>query len=137
MKNFFLSRIVAVLITSISLLSCSKDSSLRSPAEPAKNDEINLSQKGLNQGFITGVLSPVPLEAWVTAYGNNGSISQVRPNPAGSFRIENLPGGEYNIVIQYIPDGVSPVDEKYSYHKIGGIRVSGTTGTDLGTVVLQ
>jgi hypothetical protein len=55
----------------------------------------------------------------------------------GGFRIDNLPSGIYTVLLEYISSGSGNTGDNIQYKKMTGIRISGNTLTDLGTIAVQ
>jgi 5-hydroxyisourate hydrolase-like protein (transthyretin family) len=70
-----------------------------------------------------------------------GGGTDIRSNPDGEFRLDNLPTGKYSISIQPPPESdlrAEPVGFDLVDQDVTGILIKATTGTSLsGTVVLE
>jgi hypothetical protein len=138
MKNTILFRLTAIILSSAIFISCSKDSALVPDGSLQTNgNKTSLSQKFAQPGSMRGTLSPAPLEAAITAYGSDGTAYQATASANGDFRLAGLPPGIYNLMIEYISFNPTGPDDKYSYMKMGGIRVSSGIETNLGTITVQ
>jgi len=135
-KNISLSSL-SLLLLGIILISCSKESPVISKQD-AGTVSVNTTDNNstrVNPGnlcTISGVLSPVPLKASITAYNDHYVSEETTMNQDGTFKLNNLPADGYILLIRYVPV-TGPDYLTFEVYKI--IAVAGQN-TDVGVITL-
>lgn len=139
MKKIISLSSLSILFSGIMLISCSKESPVVNKQD-AGTVSINTTTTDNNSArvdpgklsTISGVLSPVPLKASIVAYNDQYVSEETTVNQDGTFKLNNIPAGGYNLMIRYIP--VTGLDYlTFEVYKI--ITVAGQN-TDIGVIVL-
>lgn len=128
-----------LLVLSVIILSCSKDSPVTQDQIQSTTVKNNIATGNSSRlaapkyyGFISGVLTPAPDKASITAFNDNYSY-ETSAQPDGSFVINDLLPGSYSVRIDYVPAG----GNDYFSMTIPKVVVSAGTVTNLGNILLD
>jgi len=125
-----------LLLISVILISCSKESPAISKQEATALTKIttdNSARVNPNMvGTISGVLNPVPLKASVIAYNDHFQSEEAFVNENGAFVINNLPPDGYNLLITYLMEN----DPDYLTFEVHKVLVVARQNTDVGVIDL-
>ena len=129
---------LVLLIVSVVLFSCSKESpgikDQNTSTAIIKNNAASNTSSRLapkHYGFISGVLVPAPAKAMITAFNDDYSF-EVSAEADGSFLLNDVMPGGYNVKIDYVPVG----GNDYFSMTIPKVVVSPGTVTNLGNISL-
>jgi hypothetical protein len=135
-KIISLSSFTSVLLA-LFLFSCSKESPVTSKQNVsavskivADNNSARVNPGSL--GTISGVLSPLPLKASLTAYNDHYVSEETTMNQDGTFKLNNLPPDGYILHINYVSAN-SPDYLSFEFYKI---IVTGGQNTNVGVITL-
>jgi len=129
MKKYFF--IIILLAFAAWITGCSKDSSLV-PNQKAYYKPASTVEKDI--GSIKGSLFPVPSYAVINVKGNSGFGISLKAMSDGSFIVEGLDPGSYNLVITYVVNNAG-----YSYtteYDAGDFQVLGGEVVSAGVIHL-
>ena len=110
MKNIIFLRIFLFLIAIAIFEGCSKESPVHH--ETTENNSTGPDTRiipgngGIQlDGSIAGILNPAGIKAVLVAFNTNYESPENYPDSqTGSFKIDNLPQGIYNLRIEYVPN---------------------------------
>ena len=130
---------LVLLIVSVVLFGCSKES----PGIKDQNTSIAITKDNAasntssrlapkHYGSISGVLVPAPAKASITAFNDEYSF-EITAQPDGSFLLDGVIPGGYNVKIDYVPVG----GDDYLSMTIPKVVVSAGIVTNLGNIFLD
>lgn len=137
MKKTLLRTAAPFLLSAVIITGCSKDSSLKNTSTSLQNAENSGTQRFVGSGSVTGLLSPAPVTATVTAIQSGGYSVTAAADAAGRFHIAGLPDGLYTLLVEYISFDAAANADIIRYKKIVGVRVRSNMDTDLGVIGVQ
>lgn len=138
MKNILLLRIFLFLVVFAISEGCSKETPIQRETQAtnstAPDARIIPGNGGVQlDGSITGIINPSGTKAILVAFNTNYESPENYPDPqTGSFRIDNLPQGVYNLRIDYVLN----TSDVYYTLIIRDIKVSGKIETNIGIINL-
>jgi hypothetical protein len=136
MKTTTLLRAFAFFIALAIFAGCTKDN-LSVPANDNFAKSIKISETDLpvaDVGSIKGTLYPAPSIVSIRVYNDAGFSVVNKPNADGSFLVEYLSPGLYNMSISYVVQ--NPENTYSTSFDVWGIEVEAGTVTSLGVVTL-
>jgi uncharacterized lipoprotein YajG len=134
MKTSNLMKLLALISALFLMVSCSKDKQLPPDNAVMAKKVIPELFPSPGTGSIKGFLTPTPQEALIQAYNNSGFIVGVKMEPNGSFIIDNLPEGTYQVYVAYLTGRAD--FSFWTYHEIPGVAVLPGETTSMGEIVL-
>lgn len=127
-----LSKMVIFLAAFLPLASCQKEVNL--PANYAKAVKLPGEPPAYPMGSVKGFTYPVSQEASLKIYNEDGASFSGSVNKDGTFLLENIPAGSYQLVIYYLVNRAE--NYYYTQYEAGVVRVTENEVSELGQINL-
>ncbi len=125
MKKTFYFKLLTIILLSGLFVSCSKEKiSFQESAVTFTNDAQNKFDTNVKSGGVTGVVIPGNTKGFIMLYGDNNKFGPYYLNIDGSYKITDIPAGNYKFVLNWLnPNDIS--DNNYSSISISVDIVAG------------